>query len=58
MASFDLTRFVTPEQNSIDDALALIEAHMELIDNAKTIRWIEVVTMGGQSCVGYCIHDT
>jgi len=59
MASYDLTRYTTAECNSVDDAMALIEAKLELVDDTKTIRWIDVVSIGGgQSCVGYCIYNT
>jgi hypothetical protein len=59
MASFDLTRYTTDEYNSVDDCLADIEAQLELVDSTKTIRWIDIVSIGGgQSCVGYCIYDT
>lgn len=59
MASFDLTRYTTGEQNSVDAALALIEARLELVDDTKTIRWIDIVSIGGgQACVGYCFYDT
>ena len=59
MASFDLTRYTTPEVNTVDAAMALIEARLELVDNTKNIRWIDVVSIGGgQACVGYCIYDT
>jgi hypothetical protein len=60
MPNYSLTRYTTTEQDSIDDALAAIETHLETIDDTKTIRWIEIVFLNKdrQRCVGYCIHDT
>lgn len=59
MASYILTRYTTAEYNSVDDCLADIEAVLEMVDATKTIRWIDIVSIGGgQACVGYCIYDT
>jgi hypothetical protein len=60
MANYSLTRYTTPEQDSIDDALAAIETKLETVDDTKTIRWIEIVYLSKdrQRCVGYCIYDT
>lgn len=57
MASYSLTRYVTDPQNSVDDALALIEAKVELVDTGKTIRAIGVYPHGKEA-VGYVIYDT
>mgnify|MGYP001082709214 CR=1 FL=1 len=61
MASFDLTRYVTPQQDTVDDAMSLIEAKLELVDSTKNIRAVGVVHLGRrtvQHCIGYVIYDT
>jgi len=59
MASYDLTRYITAEVNTVDAALALLEARLELVDSTKVIQLYGIVSIGGgQSCVGYVVYDT
>lgn len=60
MASYDLTRYVTAEQDTVDAAVAALATKMEAIDAAKVIRMYGIVPLhrDRQRCIGYVVYDT
>jgi hypothetical protein len=60
MANYNLTRYSTGFQTSIDAALEALETQLETVDSAKTIRALDITTLARdrESCIGWVIYDT
>lgn len=61
MANYSLTRYSTGQKDSVDDALADLEAHLETVDDTlNPIRGMGVEMTGRdrQQAVGWVIYDT
>jgi len=60
MANYVLTRYQTGLKNSVDEALAALETQLETVDDAKTIRGLDIVPTGRdkEQCIGWTIYDT
>lgn len=57
MAAYSLTRYSTPPKPTIDEVVALLETKLETVDDAKTIRLVDVERMG-TLFVGTTLYDT
>lgn len=57
MANFVISTYVSTPL-SPEDAVAAVETYLETVDNAKTIRLIQVVQIGSALFQGVVIHDT
>jgi hypothetical protein len=57
MANYAVDSFLS-DPLSPEDAVAAVETYLETVDNAKTIRLIQVVQIGSALFQGVVIHDT
>lgn len=57
MANYSVTTYVTDKQNTASDAVDLLETRIETLDTSKTLRLVQVVSVGGEY-VGLAIYDT
>lgn len=58
MAAYAVTDLSTTSNESIEAATALLEILLETIDNAKTLRYVDIIELLDQRrYIGIVIHD-
>ena len=60
MALYALTRWTSGVKNSVDEALEALETQLETVDDAKTIRLVDIELTGRDrdQAVGFALYDT
>jgi len=60
MANYALTRHTTSIYDTVDEALEALETQLETVDDAKTIRLVNVQLTGRdrQQAIGFTLYDT
>ena len=56
MANFAVTDHVTIA-DTVDAVAALLETYIETVDDAKTLRYIDVILQSDGNYKGFVIHD-
>lgn len=60
MPNYAVDHYDTEPQDSVGEAVQLLETYIETIGATKTIVTMGVIPLGRdrEKCVGYCIHIT
>ena len=60
MALYALTRWTSGVKNSVDEALEALETQLETVDDAKTIRLVDIELTGRDrdQAVAVTLYDT